>query len=86
MAFLLRLRPRTTSFSVLTKITDHILAEVDMVMQAVENMRGVVCQVDIWHEGTSSGDGCVYHLYGVWVEICSWKYGGNYYFGCRECL
>ena len=68
------------------KYADHILVEVDMVMQAVETKSGVVCQVDIWHEGTSSGDGCVYLFYGVWVEIRSWKDGGNHYFGCLECL
>ena len=50
----------------------------DIVIKAVDVEGRVVGQVDIWHEGTSTGDLSIYPVDGVRMEVFSWEDGGDY--------
>ena len=50
----------------------------DNVIKAVNVEGRVVGQVDIWHEGTSTGDSSIYPVDGVRMEVSSWEDGRDY--------
>ena len=49
----------------------------DLVVKTVDVEGGVMDQVDVGHEGTSTGDFCVYPVDGVRMEVSAWEDGGD---------
>ena len=50
----------------------------DIIIKAVDVEGRGMDQVDIWHEGTSTGDSSIYPVDGVRMEVSSWEDGRDY--------